>query len=85
MFDKLKDLKKLKDLDSALSKEMIEKEKEGIKIVVNGRGDLESVSLNNGLEKEKQEQVLKELINDASREAKMNMAKRAAEITGFGI
>jgi DNA-binding protein YbaB len=78
-------LKKLKDLDSALSKEMIEKEKEGIKIVVNGRGDLESVSLNNGLEKEKQEQVLKELINDASREAKMNMAKRAAEITGFGI
>jgi DNA-binding protein YbaB len=85
MFDKLKDLKKLNVLDSALSKEMIEKEKEGIKIVVNGRGDLESVSLNNGLEKEKQEQVLKELINDASREAKMNMAKRAAEITGFGI
>lgn len=85
MFDKLKDLRKLKELDSALAKEMIEKEKEGVRVVVNGRAEIESVCLNNALGKEKQEQVLKELINDACREAKMNMAKRAAEITGFGI
>lgn len=83
MFDKLKDLKKLKDLDSALAKEMIEKEKEGVKIVVNGRGDVESVFLGAGLEK--QEKVLKELLNSASQEAKMKMARKAAEITGFGI
>lgn len=83
MFDKLKDLKKLKDLDSALAKEMIEKEKEGIKIVVNGRGDVERIFLGAGLEK--QEKILKELLNSASTEAKMKMARRAAEITGFGI
>lgn len=83
MFDKLKDLKKLKDLDSALAKEMIEKEKEGVKIVVNGRGDVESIFLGAGLEK--QEKVLKELLNSASQEAKMKMARKAAEITGFGI
>ena len=83
MFDKLKDLKKLKDLDSALAKEMIEKEKEGVKIVINGRGDVESIFLGAGLEK--QEKVLKELLNSASQEAKMKMARKAAEITGFGI
>lgn len=85
MFDKLKDLKKLKDLDESLGKEVIEKEKEGVKVVINGKAEIVSISLNNGLEKEKQEQVLKECINDASREAKMFMAKKAAEITGFGF
>lgn len=83
MFDKLKDLKKLKDLDSALAKEMIEKERDGIKVVVNGRGDVESISL--GGDFERQEKILKELLNSASQEAKMKMARRAAEITGFGI
>ncbi|MFA5086108.1 MAG: hypothetical protein WC468_00705 [Candidatus Paceibacterota bacterium] len=83
MFDKLKDLKKLKDLDSALAKEMIKKEKDGIKVIVNGRGDVESISLGAGMES--QERVLKELLNGASTEAKMKMARRAAEITGFGI
>jgi len=83
MFDKLKDLKKLKDLDSALAKEMIEKEKDGIKVMVNGRGDVESISLGSGMES--QEKILKELLNSAATEAKMKMARRAAEITGFGI
>lgn len=85
MFDKLKDLKKLKDLESALGKETLEKEKDGIRVVVNGRAEIVSISLNSGLDKEKQEQVLKECINDASREAKMLMARKAAEITGFGF
>ncbi|MFZ3054364.1 MAG: YbaB/EbfC family nucleoid-associated protein [Minisyncoccales bacterium] len=85
MFDKLKDLKKLKDLESALGKEMLEKEKEGIKVIVNGRAEIVSISLNSSLEKERQEQILKELINDVSREAKMLMARKASEITGFGF
>jgi DNA-binding protein YbaB len=85
MFDKLKDLKKLKDLESALGKETLEKEKEGIRVVVNGRAEIISISLNSGLDKEKQEQILKECINDVSREAKMLMARKAAEITGFGF
>ncbi|MFA5714743.1 MAG: YbaB/EbfC family nucleoid-associated protein [Candidatus Paceibacterota bacterium] len=85
MFDKLKDLKKLKDLESALGKETLEKEKDGIRVVVNGRAEIVSIFLNNELDKEKQEQVLKECINDVSREAKMLMARKAAEITGFGF
>jgi hypothetical protein len=31
MFDKLKDLKKIKDLENALGKEIIEKEKNGVR------------------------------------------------------
>jgi len=85
MFDKLKDLKKLKDLESALGKETLEKEREGIKVVVNGRADIVSISLNTELPKEKQEQILKDVINDVSRDAKMLMARKAAEITGFGF
>lgn len=85
MFDKLKDLKKLKDLENALGKEMLEKEKDGIKVVVNGRAEIISILLNNDLGKEKQEEVLKEVINDVSREAKMLMARKASEITGFGF
>lgn len=85
MFDKLKDLKKLKDLESALGKEMIEKEKNGVRVVVNGKSEIVSILLNPELDKEKQEQSLKDCINDASRDAKMLMARKASEITGFGL
>lgn len=85
MFDKLKDLKKLKDLESSLGNERVEKENKGIKVVVNGRAEIMSISLNPELSKEDQERYLKDLINDASRDAKMIMAKKAAEITGFGF
>ena len=85
MFDKVKDLKKLKDLESSLGNERVEKEKNGIIVVVNGRAEIISISLNPELEKENQEKYLKECINEASRDAKMIMAKKAAEITGFGF
>jgi DNA-binding protein YbaB len=85
MFDKLKDLKKLKDLDSLLGKETLEKEKNGIRVVINGKAEIISITLNPDLKKEDQEKYLKDCINDASRDAKMIMAKKAAEITGFGF
>ena len=85
MFDKLKDLKKLKDLESSLGREVLEKERDGIKVTVNGRAEILSISLNADLSKERQEEVLKEVINDVSKDAKMLMGKKAAEITGFGF
>ncbi len=85
MFDKLKDLKKLKDLESSLGNERVEKENHGIKVLVNGRAEIISITLNSELSKEDQEKYLKDCINDASRDAKMIMAKKAAEITGFGF
>jgi len=85
MFDKLKDLKKLKDLESALGNERVEKENHGIKVIINGKAEIMSISLNADLSKEDQEKYLKDCINDAARDAKMIMAKKAAQITGFGF
>jgi DNA-binding protein YbaB len=85
MFDKLKDLKKLKDLESALGREKIERERDGIKVIINGKSEIMSIILNPDLDIKKQEESLKNCINDASRDAKMLMAKKAAEITGFGF
>jgi DNA-binding protein YbaB len=85
MFDKLRDLKKLKDLESALGREKIERERDGIKVVINGKSEIMSITLNPELDIKKQEESLKNCINDASRDAKMLMAKKAAEITGFGF
>jgi DNA-binding protein YbaB len=85
MFDKLKQLKQLKDLESELGKELLEKEINGVKVVVNGKSEIVSISLNPELSKEKQEEVLKECINSVSHEAKMLMATKAAKISGLSF
>ncbi|MFH1369157.1 MAG: YbaB/EbfC family nucleoid-associated protein [Elusimicrobiota bacterium] len=83
MFDKLKELKKLKDLHDAMSKEKLENEKDGIKIVMNGKMEVESVTLNPSLDKERQEKALKELINDTIRKIQMSMAQKMGGLKGL--
>ena len=85
MFDKLKDLKRLKDLDGALAKERMESEISGVKVVVNGKAEIVSISLSDTLSKEDQEKAVKDCVNDACGKAKMIMAKKAAEISGLNF
>lgn len=85
MFDKLKDLKKLKDLDSSLAKERMESELNGIKVVVNGKAEIVEITLNMDLDKEKMEKSVKDCVNDACGKAKMVMARRAAEMSGLNF
>lgn len=85
IFDKIKDIQKLKDLDNELAKQNFEGEREGIKVIINGRSEIVSLVLNSELAKERQEQVLKDLINEVSQKAKMAMAQKAAQITGLGF
>lgn len=85
IFDKLKDIKKLKDLDAELAKETFELEKEGVKVAINGRSEIVSIFLNEQLSKERQEAVLKDVINEIGNKAKMAMAQKAAQITGLGF
>jgi len=59
MFDKLKQLKELQDLKSSLEKEKIEVKKEGTRVVVNGKMEIEEIEINEELSKEKQEEILK--------------------------
>lgn len=79
MFDKIKQLKKLKDLHSSLKKETMEVEKEGIKITINGNIQIVDIKLNPGMETDRQEKILRECINDAVKKIQFAMAQKMAQ------
>lgn len=85
MFDKLKQLKQLKELKDSISKEKAEVEEKGIKIIVNGKMEIEEIQLNPGLDKEEQEEVLRECINEAIKRVQMAVAKKMSQTPGFSI
>lgn len=76
MFDKLKQLGKLKELQNILGEVKAEVEKEGVKIVLTGKLEVESVVLNPSLDKEKQEKVLKECFNEAIKKINLQIAQK---------
>lgn len=75
MLDKLKQLQQLREIKDALEKERKEVEKEGVRVVVNGRMEIEEIKLNPQLEIEKQEILIKECFNEAMKQ----MQKEAAQ------
>jgi DNA-binding protein YbaB len=83
MFDKLKQLKQLKDLQAALSLEKVENENRGVKVIVNGKMEIEQIQLNPELQKEDQEKVLKDCINEAMRKIQMIAAQKMSQMGGF--
>lgn len=83
MFDKLKQLKELKDLQDSLSKEKVEFEKNGIKVVVNGKMEIEQIKLNPELSMEEQEKKLQECINDATKKIQMAAAQKMSGLMKF--
>lgn len=85
MFDKFKQLKQLRDLQNSLSKEKAEVEKEGIKVVVNGKMEFEEIKLNPELDKVRQEKILKDCINEAMSKIKMMAAQKMSQIQGIGV
>ena len=83
MFDKFKDLKKMKDLQKSLAGQKEEVEKEGVRIVVNGKMEIEEVFLNPGLSKERQEKLVKECFNEAVKKIQMIAVKQMAGMGGL--
>ena len=76
MFDDLKQLSKLKALKDTLEKERKEVEKEGVRVVVNGKMEIEELRLNSQLEAVKQEGVVKDCINQALKEVQQEAARK---------
>lgn len=76
MFDNLKQLGKLKELQDALAREKKEVEKEGTRVIVNGKMEVEEITLNPRLETKKQEEVLKRCINEAVNQIRQEAAKK---------
>jgi len=79
MFDKLKQLKKLKELHNQLKKETMEIEKEGIKVTINGNIQIIDIKLNPSLEMNRQEKILRECINEAVKKIQFAMAQKMAQ------
>ncbi len=76
MWDQMKQAKELYRLQKELQKERIEVEDKGVKIIVNGKMEIESVTLNPEISKEEQEQAVKTCFNEALRKIQTNLAQK---------
>ncbi len=76
MFDKFKQLKKLKDMQDSLSSVKSTANENGVKVTVNGKMEVINVSLNEDLDKSKQEKALKKCINEALDDVKKQASKQ---------
>jgi len=76
MFDKLQQLKQLKDLQSEIKQERFDVEKQGTKIVMNGTLEIEEVHLNAELNQEQQEKAIQDALNELIKKVQMSMAQR---------
>ena len=85
MFDKLKQIKQLKELRDSLSQEKEEVEKEGIKVIINGKMEIEDIQLNSDLSKEEQEKILKECINEAVKKIQVVLTSKMSQMSGFDL
>jgi len=79
MFEKFRQLAKLKQIQDSLSRERVEAEREGVKIVLNGKMEVERVELNPELTKERQEVILKECFNEASGKLRAVLAQKFSQ------
>lgn len=86
MFDKFKQLKEIQKLQKDLQNEKAESEKNGVRVVVNGKMEVEQVQLNSELEQEKQEKAVKEAVNDAMKQVQKIAAQKMQGLGGgFGL
>lgn len=76
MFDQLKQIAKLKKIKESMEKEKKTIEKDGVLATVNGKMQIEEIKLNPELEIEKQEQLVKECINNAFLEIQKEIANK---------
>lgn len=85
MFDKLQQIQKLKSMQDALGKERIEVEKQGCKIVINGKFETEELTINSELSHEEQERAVKECVNEGVRKVQTLVAQKMQEMGGLGF
>lgn len=76
MFDKLKQMKQLKELQDSLKNEVIEVEENGIKVIVNGKMEIEEIILNESLPIKEQAGLVKKCINEAFKKIQMLAAQK---------
>lgn len=85
MFEKLQQIKKLQEIQNTLKNEKIEGEKNGVKIFMNGKLEVEDVVLNVSLSIPDQEKAVKDCFNDTMKKVQMVVAKKMQSMGGFGM
>ncbi len=83
MFDKIGQIKKMREIQSALKEERVEVEKEGVKLIINGNIEVEEIFINSSLSKEEQERVLVLCFNEAIKKIQMIAAQKMSQMGGF--
>jgi len=82
MFDKLKQIHQLQEIKKTLEKERKEMTQNGVRVVVNGKMEIEEIVLNQDLNIDVQAKTVKELINSGLKEIQMEAAKKMFDIGG---
>jgi DNA-binding protein YbaB len=85
MFDKIKQLKKIKELQDSLKDEKAVAERNGMKVIANGKFEIEEIKTNPELNQEEMERILKEMINEAMRKVQMAAAQKMSQMGGLGL
>ncbi len=83
MLDKLKQVKKLREIQSALSKEKVEVETKGVRVVMNGKMEVEEITIDNEMENREIEREVKNAVNDCLKKVQMVAARKMQEMGGF--
>jgi DNA-binding protein YbaB len=87
MFEKLKQLKDLRDqaktIQNALAGVMINEEKNGVKIAMDGNMNVKSIALEKEMSKEELEKVLPNVFNEAIKKAQRAMAEKMKGMGGL--
>ncbi len=85
MFEQLKQIQKLQQIQNVLKNERIEHEKNGVRIVINGKLEIEEVKLNPALSISDQEKAVKDCVNEAMKKVQMAVAAKMQSMGGFGV
>ena len=78
MFDKLKQINQLRQLQNQIKQQCVEVEKNGIRLVMTGEFEVAELSLNTELDTKMQEKLLMQLFNDARTKIQTILAKNFA-------
>lgn len=80
MFDQLKQAKELYKLQNELKNEKIEAEEGGVRVVINGKMEIEKVEIKEGLLKEETEKAVKDCFNEVIKKMQMVVARKMQQL-----
>jgi DNA-binding protein YbaB len=84
MFDKFKEIAKLKQLQDSFKKEKLTFSDRGVSVTMNGNFEVEEIALNPELDIQEQQETLKRCLNKAREDIQKTLAKKMMA-SGMGL